>query len=113
MLSVRLLMDTGFRNTLVWCFSLLDSHPSPVQHFLSVIHMCKGTILQIMKHVSCFRALNIPLVLGKELLSCSMTSSNPVLVSWGGVSRSSSPGIKTEPWKYTELNKNCKKAMVT
>lgn len=28
---------------------------------------------------------SLPLELGKELLSCSITSSNPVLVSWGGL----------------------------
>ncbi len=45
-----------------------------------------------------------PWLWGKELLSCSMTSSNPMLASWEGLDSSSSPEthssepITTENW---------------
>lgn len=49
----------------------------------------------------CHRQQCSPLELGKELLSCSITSSKPVLVSWGGLSSSSSPAkqIHTTAWE--------------
>lgn len=45
-----------------------------------------------------------PWLWGKELLSCSMTSSNPVLASWEGLDSSSSPETQQSPnynWELT------------